>query len=162
MAFDDSDKPRPDAAFVGKALPGITVSADEKGRIHVSGDSRASGSDIPEWEGEFGGGLYRTHDIGAVRDREIFIHRCDGGAINVAGRKVSPARLRAILESIPGVLAAEVGSGPSLDFERFEEIRVRVDIAPGFDAKDVRERLRQATESWEMPRKWEFGAITPR
>jgi len=162
VAFDNSETPRTEAAFVGKALPGVVVSAEAGGRIHVSGDSRASGSDIPEWEGEFGDGPYRTHDIGEVRDGKIFIHRCDGGAINVAGRKVSPARLRSILESLPGVLAAEVGSGPSRDFERFEEIRVRVDIAAGADPKDVRERFRQATESWEMPRKWEFETLSPR
>jgi long-chain acyl-CoA synthetase len=162
VAFDDSETPRADAAFVGKALPGVTVFADEEGRIHVSDEARASDSDIPEWDGEFGDEPYRTHDIGEVRDGEIFIHRCDGGAVNVAGRKVSPAKLRAILESIPGVRAAEVSSGPSRDFERFEEIRVRVQIAYGSDPKAVRERFRQATESWEMPRKWEFRTLIPR
>lgn len=160
VAFDDSDTLRTDAAFVGNALPGGMVSADAEGRIHVSSDSRASGSDIPEWEGEFSDEPYRTHDIGEVRGRKIFIRRCDGGAINVAGRKVSPPRLRAILESITGVLAAEVGSGPSRDFERFEEIRVRVHLSPYVDPKDVRESFRQKSESWEMPRKWDFEVET--
>jgi acyl-coenzyme A synthetase/AMP-(fatty) acid ligase len=91
-----------------------------------------------------------------VRDGKIYLHQCNGGAINVAGRKVSPERLRAILESIPGVLAAVVERGSSRDFERFEEIRVYVRIADGIDSKEVRESFRRETESWEMPRKWEF------
>jgi len=158
IAFDGSDTPRTDTAFVGKSLPGVTVAAVAEGRLHASSDSCASGSDVPEHAGEFGGELYRTHDIGEVRDGKIFLHRCDGAAINVAGRKVSPARLRAVLEAIPGVLSAEVARGPSRDFERFEEIRVHARLAPDTDPKDVREHFRHATESWEMPRKWDFGA----
>lgn len=161
VAFDDSETPRSESGSIGKALPGVIVTADAEGRIYVSGDSRASGTDIPERLGEFRDDTYQTHDIGEVRDGEIFIHRCDGGAINVAGRKVSPARLRKILESITGVLTADVSSGPSRDFERFEEIRVRVHIAPGANPKDVRESFRQITESWEMPRKWDFETISP-
>lgn len=156
IGFDDSEAPRTLADLAGKPLPGVTVSTDREGRILVTSDSRASGSDVPAWEGEFGEGPYRTHDIGEVNDGRLFIHRCDGGAINVAGRKVSPARLRDILERIDGVVAAEIGRGPSRDFERFEEIRAHVRIAPGADPKQVREHFRQKTESWEMPRKWEF------
>ena len=156
VGFDASGVPRTTPGFIGRPLPGIEVSADANGRIHVSSNSRASSSDIPEWAGEFSDGPYRTHDIGEVSDVGIIIHRCNGGAINVAGRKVSPTKLREILESIDGVLAAEVDRGPSRDFERFEEIRAHVRIAPGTDPKDVRERFRQQSESWEMPRKWEF------
>jgi len=156
VGYDRSETPRSNPSYVGNALPGVTVSADGQGRIHVSSNSCASSSDIPAWEGEFGEGSYRTYDIGEASDDGIFIHRCDGGAINVAGRKVSPDRLRVILEDIEGVLAAEVSSGPSRDFERFEEIRARIQIAQGLDPKDVRESFRQKTESWEMPRKWEF------
>lgn len=156
VCHDPTDTPRTSPGYVGKALPGVIVSVGAEGRIHVSSNSRASGSDIPTWEGEFGDGPYRTYDIGEVSEAGIFIHRCDGGAINVAGRKVCPEKLRVILEGIEGVLAAEVGSGPSRDFERFEEIRARVHVVHGLDPKDVRESFRQKTESWEMPRKWEF------
>ena len=156
VVFDDSETPRTDATFLGKVLRGVGVSTDAEGRIHVLSNSCAVGSDIPEWDDEFGNGAYRTRDIGEVRDGKIYLHRCNGGAINVAGRKVSPERLRAILESIPGVLAAVVERGSSRDFERFEEIRVYVRIADGIDSKEVRESFRRETESWEMPRKWEF------
>jgi len=156
VAFDDSEILRKDSAFIGKALPGVDVSTDAEGRLHICSDSLANGADAAVRGDEFGGLCYRTHDIGTAQDGEIFIHRCVGAAINVAGRKVSPARLRHVLEAIPGVLAAEVSRGPSRDFERFEEIRVHARLATGTDTRQVREHFRQATESWEMPRKWEF------
>ena len=86
----------------------------------------------------------------------VFVHRCIGRAINVAGRKVSPRRLRKILESLEGVHAAAIERGLSRDYERFEEIRVRLQVDPGFDKRALREQLRQRVESWEMPRQWEF------
>jgi len=159
IGFDASDAPRTIPGFVGTALPGVEVSTDVEGRIQVSSDSRASGSDAVEWDGEFGDGPYLTHDIGEVLEGGIFIHRSDGGAINVAGRKVSPVKLQSILEGVDGVVAAKVSRGPSRDFERFEEIRVHVRIAPGLDPRHVRECFRQHIESWEMPRKWEFEMV---
>ena len=155
VAFDDSPLPRERQAFVGNALPGIRVSTGKGGRILVSGDSRALGADVPAWEGEFEGD-YLTLDQGEVSGNGVYVNRCIGRAINVAGRKVSPDRLRAILETLPGVQLAAIERGFSRDFERFEEIRVRLRMEGDFDKKTLREQLRQRVESWEMPRHWEF------
>jgi len=158
IAFDASASPRTVPGFVGQTLPGIAASVDAEGRINISSDSRAEGTDIPAWENEFGSDPYRTLDLGVDSDQGVTVHRCIGGAINVAGRKVSPARVCEILKNLDGVLSAEVERGPSRDYERFEEIRVRVTITPDCDQKSLREHFRQDTESWEMPRKWEFVA----
>jgi acyl-CoA synthetase (AMP-forming)/AMP-acid ligase II len=158
VAFDTSESPRTNPGFVGQTLPSISASVDAEGRLNISSDSSAEGTDIPAWENEFSADPYRTLDLGEVSDQGISVHRCIGDAINVAGRKVSPARLREILEKLGGVLSAEVERGPSRDYERFEEIRVRLVTAPNCDQKSLREQFRQETESWEMPRKWEFVA----
>jgi len=155
IAFDRSEEPRKRQGFVGEALPGIELSTDKTGRILVSTDSCASGTDIPAWDGEFEG-AYLTLDQGEVSESGVFVNRCIGRAINVAGRKVSPNRLRAILETLPGVKLAAIERGFSRDFERFEEIRVRLRMEGDFDKKALREQLRQKVESWEMPRSWEF------
>lgn len=155
IAYDDTMVPRKRLSFVGKPLPGTSVTTDRNGRILVSTDSRASGTDIPAWDGEFEGD-YLTLDQGEVSDSGVFVNRCIGRAINVAGRKVSPDRLRAILEALPGVKLATVERGFSRDFERFEEIRVRLRIEGALDKKSLREELRRKVESWEMPRSWEF------
>jgi long-chain acyl-CoA synthetase len=162
ISFDRSDAPRTSAESVGTPLPGIEVSTDGDGRIHVTSDACAAGSDFPVSDEEFTSGPYRTHDIGGLCDGDILIKNCDGGAINVAGRKVSPLKLRAILEASDGVVSAEIARGSSRDFERFEEIRVHVRITPDADPKHIREVFRRQTESWEMPRKWEFETLTRR
>lgn len=155
IAFDNSAQPRKRQSYAGKSLPGTEVSTEKNGRILVTSDSRAMGTDVPAWEGEFEG-AYLTLDQGEVSEAGVFINRCIGRAINVAGRKVSPDRLRAILETLPGVKLASVERGFSRDFERFEEIRVRLRMVATFDKKVLRESLRGKVESWEMPRSWEF------
>lgn len=155
ISFDQSAEPRERQGFVGKLLPGISASTDKNGRILVTSESRAIETDLPAWKGEFDG-AYLTLDQGEVSESGVFINRCIGRAINVAGRKVSPDRIRAILETLPGVRLAAVERGFSRDFERFEEIRVRLKMNGDFDKKALREELRGRIESWEMPRNWEF------
>lgn len=156
IAFDDSNAPRTAPGFVGHQLPGIEAHRDEAGRITVISDSAANGTDIEAWAEEFSSATYRTLDQGEVTDDGVFMNCCVGRAINVAGRKVSPDRLEKILESLDGVRSAKVERGQSRDYERFEEIRVRLRMDGDFDKKAIREQLRQRVESWEMPRSWEF------
>jgi len=156
IAFDHSELPRNRADFIGQALPGIHVSVDAEKRIVVTSDARASGSDVLAWDGEFGRPAYLTLDEGEVSDEGLCISRCIGGAINVAGRKVSPIRLREILEQLDGVSKATIENERSRDYERFGEIRVHLQVEAEYDRKAIREALRQRVESWEMPRHWEF------
>ncbi|MGC4016383.1 MAG: AMP-binding protein [Luteolibacter sp.] len=159
IAYDDSDELRSSEHFVGRALGGMVVGADGSGRITVNSDSRALGTDVAAWEGEFSSPVYQTLDRGAVVEDGVFVHDCIGQAINVAGRKMSPVRLRGILEQLDGVLSAVVERGRSRDYERFEEIRVLLTVKPGYDKRILREALRQRVESWEMPRHWEFETV---
>jgi acyl-coenzyme A synthetase/AMP-(fatty) acid ligase len=156
IALDRSESLRKHADFIGEMLPGIQVSVEANQRLTVTSDARALGTDIPASDSEFDGPSYLTLDQGAVSDEGIFITRCIGEAINVAGRKVSPTRLKTILEQIDGVSKATIENGQSRDFERFGEIRVHLLIQAGYDKKTIREQLRQRVESWEMPRQWEF------
>ncbi len=161
IAFDASEAPRSAPGYVGKPLPGIRASRDASGRIVVETDATAIATDEEAWPEEFGTEAYRTLDQGEVTEDGIFVSRCVGKAINVAGRKVSPVRLEAILQALDGVLEAKVERCQSRDFERFEEIRVHLSVEKDFDRKAIREQLRQRVESWEMPRHWEFGEEVP-
>jgi long-chain acyl-CoA synthetase len=156
IALDRSHSPRKHADFIGEILPGIQVSVEQNQRLAVISDALALGTDIPVSISEFDGPCYLTLDQGTVSDEGLSITRCIGRAINVAGRKVSPTRLKTILEQIEGVSQATIESGKSRDFERFGEIRAHLLIQAGYDKKAIREQLRQRVESWEMPRQWEF------
>ncbi|MEP2774323.1 MAG: hypothetical protein ABJQ29_17210 [Luteolibacter sp.] len=156
IAFDNSGSPRVRASFVGNLLPGIAAETGTSGRISVTTPARATGSDTAAWENEFATPAYLTLDQGEISGSKVHLARCIGAAINVAGRKVSPARLEAIIKSLEGVASAYIERGLSRDFERFEEIRAHITLLPGHDKKQIREQLRQRLESWEMPRQWEF------
>ena len=59
IAFDEADTPRTSPDFVGRPLPGISVSADKSGLITAVSDSRAIGADILASQGEFESPAYR-------------------------------------------------------------------------------------------------------
>ncbi|MFD2256826.1 AMP-binding protein [Luteolibacter algae] len=156
IAFDASHTPRSTETYLGTCLPGITVDCNHEGYLTVRSDAQASGSDLPVFPGEFTSGTYRTWDLGHNSAGEIHLTRCTGAAINVAGRKVSPARLEKILRQLPGVSTARISRAPSRDFERLEEIHAHLGVSHDYDKKALREELRKRIESWEMPRHWDF------
>eukprot|EP00903_Cladosiphon_okamuranus_P004137 g4135.t1 len=155
IAFDRTDGPRTESGLVGEALRGVSVFPGKAGRLAVVSDAMATGSDMPR-EDEFCAESYLTMDQGRIEGGQVYVTRCIGKAINVAGRKVSPRRLRGILEGIDGVRFASVECEKSRDYERYEEILARVRLAAGVDGKRIREEMRGKVESWEMPRRWEF------
>lgn len=156
IAFDNSPTPRIRPDFVGNLLPNITAQADRSGRISVTTPARAIGTDTEAWENEFASPTYLSLDQGEVSGSQVYLTRCIGASINVAGRKVSPDRLESIITSLEGVASARIKRGFSRDFERFEEIRAKITLLPDYDKKQIREQLRKRLESWEMPRQWEF------
>jgi len=157
LAFDRAHGLREDENFLGNLLPDVNVSIDQEQRIVAFSESTAIGADIVLETNEFleteG---YRTLDIGRLEDEHLFVSRCMGGAINVAGRKVSAKHVQAVIESLDEVKSAEVVGGPSRDFERFQEIQVKITMNGEADKRVLREKIRQDLESWEMPRQWEF------
>ncbi len=159
ISCDDSSMPRTSADFVGRLLPGLRADLDDENRIVIASDSLAFGADVCVSRNEFSADAYHTLDQGRVTSEGIFLTRCTGDAINVAGRKVSPHRLAEIVEGLEGVRSARVERGRSRDFERFEEIRVHLVMNRDFDKKALREQLRQKVESWEMPRQWTFEDV---
>lgn len=159
IAYDGSSAPRSRAELVGQPLPGVEIGINQAQRLLITSDSQASAADVSLTPDEFSSGAYETLDQGELTTEGIFLSRCIGDAINVAGRKVSPFRLRGVLESLAGVHHATVERGESRDYERFEEIRVKLAVDPGYDKRVLREQLRQRVESWEMPRHWEFETV---
>ncbi|MDP4995288.1 MAG: AMP-binding protein, partial [Akkermansiaceae bacterium] len=128
IAFDNSPAPRTRPDFVGNLLPAVSAKTDRSGRISVTTPARATGTDTAAWENEFDSPAYLTLDQGEVSDSRVYLSRCIGSAINVAGRKVNPDRLEAIITSLEGVTSARIKRGFSRDFERFEEIRAHITL----------------------------------
>ena len=127
IAFDDD--PELAKGGIGRPLPGVTISLKEDadlpagtGRIHVRSAAVADGYLDGADEGEgFETGGFLTGDFGTVdaAGRLTLAGRVSS-FINIAGRKVQPDEVEAVLRSIPHVRDARVLGAP--DARRGQQI----------------------------------------
>ncbi|MES2477287.1 MAG: AMP-binding protein [Verrucomicrobiota bacterium] len=158
ISFDTSEKLRESADDVGTALPGVDVSLSSAGRILVRSSSVAMGYDAPRADDQLGDGCYLTRDLGNIDGfGKIHLTGTLGGAINVAGRKVSPAKVEAAISDTGLVRRIHVHGIPSNDPERFEEIAAEVELENGSSLADLKTAVSARLPSWEIPRHWTCG-----
>ncbi|NQX00694.1 AMP-binding protein [bacterium] len=155
ISWDASDSPRGSADEVGEPLPGVAVSVGHDGRLRVESGSVAIGYDAPREEDVLGNGVYLTRDRGDF-DAAGRLHLTGtvGGAINVAGRKVSPSKIEAALMATGLVRTASVRGVASADPERSEEISASVDMLPGVSLDELKAACGGKLQGWELPRHW--------
>jgi long-chain acyl-CoA synthetase len=121
ICFDDA--PDVDAEpTVGRPMPNVTVTLEPEdgappdgGRVHVSGPAvargYASGSNGDEDQdgSSFIRGGFLTGDLGRFDDRHhLELHGRVSSFVNVAGRKVQPQEVEAVLRGAPGVVDVRV------------------------------------------------------
>ena len=155
ISFDTTGTPRDSAGEVGTPLPGVQVSIGRDGRLLVESSSVATGYDDPREDDLLENGAYLTRDLGFL-DAAGKIHLTGtlGGAINVAGRKVSPAKVEAALLSTGLLRRVKVFGIPSNDPERFEEIVALVEPQSGISLDDLKAAAAGKLQNWELPRHW--------
>lgn len=159
ISFDRSDAPRESADEVGTVLPGVKLSVGEQGRLLVESDSVAIGYDESRSDDLLDDGQYLTRDLGFLDEAgKLHLSGTTGGAINVSGRKVSPAKVEAALMATGLLERVRVFGMASSDAERFEEISAVYELKSGV----VLDAVKSATvlETWEMPRHWQED-LTP-
>jgi acyl-coenzyme A synthetase/AMP-(fatty) acid ligase len=157
ITWDDSAEPRASADILGKPFPGVNVSPDADGRLRVASDAVAIGYDEPRPGDVIGDGVHLTRDTGYF-DANALLHLTTtlGGAINVAGRKVSPAKVEAAIMATGLAAGASVWGIPSADPERHREIAASVELVPSVTAAALKAALTGRLQAWELPRHWKF------
>jgi len=155
ISMDLSDKPRDSATDVGSPLPGVSVEIGRDGRLLVRSSGVAMGYDSPRDEDLLENGAYLTRDLGS-QDASGRIHLTGtlGGAINVAGRKVSPAKVEAAILSTGLVRRVKVRGVASSDPERNAEISAEVILLDGVDLYQLKSAASEKLQTWELPRQW--------
>ncbi len=155
ISFDRTEVPRTSASDVGTLLDGVRTSVGAGGRIVVESDSVACGYDISRDDDRLGDGTYLTRDIGEVDDvGHLHLAGSACGAINVAGRKVSPAKVEAALQATGLVERVRVIGIPSANPERHEEIAVLYQSRDGVMVDELKRAASGHLRNWEMPRHW--------
>ena len=157
ISFDASATPRESAADLGRPLPGVTLKVCESGRFLVKSASVALGYEATR-EGEIlGSGEFLTQDFGHIEGGHLLLESSGAESINVAGRKIGPAKIEAALMASGLVERARAFGVPSHDPERVEEITAMVELKSG-TLEQLRHRMTEVLAGWEMPRHWETAA----
>ncbi len=155
ISWDTSATPRESADDVGTLLPGVTVSTGHDGRLLVGSSAVATGYDAPRAEDVLGDGVYLTRDLGFLDAAgKLHLTGTSGAAINVAGRKVSPAKIEAAIMVTGLVRRVKVSGIASHDPERFEEIAATIELNPGVMLDHLKSAAAAKLQNWELPRHW--------
>jgi long-chain acyl-CoA synthetase len=116
IAYDDSTA-SVEEGCVGRAMPGVTITllAEEGappggGRVHVAGSAVSAGyAGEPDRNEGFTAGGFLTGDFGRFEaGGNLMLAGRVSAFINVAGRKVQPDEVEAVLRQMPGVADARV------------------------------------------------------
>ena len=154
IAFDFTRTPRTDESLLGTALQGVSLET-RNGRLVVRSDAVACGYEVHRDDDLLENGCHLTRDLVRVDDsHRLFLLGTTGAAINVAGRKVSPAKVEEAILRTGLVVSVRVKAVPSTDPERHEEIEAAVAPAPEVDLDRIKAALSPLLPSWEMPRRW--------
>jgi len=116
IAYDDSVE-LAEEGCVGRPMPGVTITFRPEdgapaggGRVHVAGSavsSRYAGE--PDSDGAFTVDGFLTGDYGRMSERgHVILTGRVSAFINVAGRKVQPEEIEAVLREMPGVADVRV------------------------------------------------------
>lgn len=155
IAYDRTTTLRNDPACAGSALDGVRLGITSAGTLAI--ESQAVGQTYwPEPSALLGGGRFETSDLAELRDGQVFLKGRAGDVINVAGRKVSPETIEAVLRLHPAIRECVVFGVPDTQDGRFEKIigcvapRGRQEIAA------LSAFLSEKLPPWQIPRRWWF------
>ena len=159
---------------VGRPMPNVTVTLRPEdgapadgGRVHVGGPAVARGyasgpGDGPATEeSPFVDGGFLTGDLGCFDDR----HRLElrgrvSSFVNVAGRKVQPQEVEAVLRTAPGLTDVRVVGAP--DPLRGQQLVACVVLAdPGTTAAALRSYCSSRLAPFKIPRQFIFMERIP-
>ncbi|WP_367871695.1 AMP-binding protein [Luteolibacter sp. Populi] len=160
ISFDATSVPRACASDLGSPLDGVTVNVHESGRFLVASSAVASGYTETR-DGEIlGEGCFLTQDYGSISEGRLALGSSGAESINVAGRKIGPAKVEAVLMATGLVLRARVFGVPAQDPERVEEITALVELKGG-SLEELRQAVLAKLAGWECPRHWVSDAEEP-
>jgi acyl-CoA synthetase (AMP-forming)/AMP-acid ligase II len=158
IAYDTSETPRTDDAFVGSPMQNVKLTLNGDGCLVVHGRAVAE-TYWPEKSDSLGGGSFQTSDLAELNDGKVFLRGRSGDQINIAGRKLSPETVERALLTHPQVRECLVFGAPSRDAER-TEIIVAV-VAASATESELKNFLLQTLPAWQVPREWKFVGSLP-
>jgi long-chain acyl-CoA synthetase len=158
ISYDASSAPRTCAEDLGLPLPGVEVSVSPEGRLTVRSSSVALGYQASRPDESLGDGHFITRDTGRIVDGRLMLENSGADSINVAGRKIGPSKIEAVLMATGLLERVRVHGVRSQDAERVEEIVALIQLSPGASVQDLKHAAAERLAGWELPRRWTIPA----
>lgn len=160
IAYDATSHPRVDPRFVGRALRGVAVNRAEDGCLEVR--SPAVGQTYwPDAESALEGGRYRSSDvIDLSPNGDLFLVGRADDRIHVAGRKLAPESVEAVLRMHPDVRECIVFGIPTAG-QRGESIVAVIEAHCSLGPDALRAFALERLPAWQIPRVWKFLESLP-
>ena len=155
IAYDRSRGPRSDASFAGTAIDGVKLDVNEEGCLTVEGCNVGEGY-WPCGEDALRDGRFTTSDLVELRERAVFMRGRVSDSINIAGRKLNPSDVEAVLLSCSAVRHCVVFGVPSADASRCEEAVACVNVRREATERELRDIAASRLASWQVPRQFWF------
>lgn len=152
IAFDRSDVPRGDERLAGTAMDDVRLEIGVGACLAVRGGAVG----LRYWPNEdpaLTGGVFQTEDLVSFGENgNLLLEGRVGDLINVAGRKVSPATIEAVIMNGQDAGQCVVFGIASSDYERVQEIVACVQRVD--DLQALKSYVRKNLPSWQVPRHW--------
>jgi acyl-coenzyme A synthetase/AMP-(fatty) acid ligase len=153
IAYDRSTIPRLDGASVGSALDGVRLARGDDGCLEVRSAAVAE-TCWPEPDSRIADGCYRTSDLVEIAGQEIRLQGRVADVINVAGRKIAPETIEAVLRRSPMVRESVVFGVPAPDAARGEVIVACVQPGAATTIEGLRSFAQENLSAWQVPKEW--------
>lgn len=157
IAYDPSDTPRSSADWVGLPMPGLRLSVAGDGCLEVHGASVGLGY-IPPDPHHLGDRRHRTRDLVEIAaDGGICLRGRASDLINIAGRKVAPESIEAVIADHPAVRGCVVFGVPDDDVLRQDRVVAIVgrEIRAGVE-REIQAHALTRLPPWQMPKEWRW------
>lgn len=151
IAYDGTSEPREVRTLAGRALENVQLQLSEQGTLRVRSEAVAIGY-VPVGQAGLGEGEFTTTDLVEFRADGVHLLGRTGEAINVAGRKVAPEQIEAVLRQNPAVIECVVFGVPSIDAKRGEDIVASISVREPLSEVEVRTFLSEHLPGWQIPR----------
>jgi acyl-CoA synthetase (AMP-forming)/AMP-acid ligase II len=155
IAYDPAEAPRTDASYAGRPLQNVTVTTAKEGCLEVRSAAVAE-TYWPQSSPELTQGVFRTSDVGELVEGAVYLRGRVTDQINVAGRKVLPETIEAVLAGHPQVRACLAFGVPSSDAQRGEAIVACVAGKAAGLVDSLKQFALTHLPAWQVPRDWWF------
>jgi acyl-coenzyme A synthetase/AMP-(fatty) acid ligase len=150
-------------AGLGQPLPGVELSIAQDDEVLVRTESMASG--YLNHPGLFESrvdaeGFYHSGDRGRIADGRLHLVGRTQDHINVAGRKIDPTEIVAVVTALDGV--ADAVAFPDEDLNREALVHLVVVASNGLTKTEISDACRSRLAPWKVPGRVSFVDAIPR